>query len=367
MSTNFPTSLDSYATLVDNVDDVLAAHPNNRGDAIEAIEAKVGVDGSAVTTSHDFLVTNLPVQDVDVDFGPHEFRARTLNADIATGTAPLVIASTTVVANLNVDQVDGLDSTDIVQMTGNQTVAGIKTFSSIPVLPASDPSASNEAARKLFVDNMGQTSGGDLSGTYPNPTVAKIQTRAMASTAPTDQQVIGWDSGGSTWKPLDAPGGAFIFVETLTLSGTSQVSATLPTNADLFKLFFQDVHGTTSSVQIRLRVNALVASYDTTTIADEVVASEVNKTGFMLGVTVNDSSLMGEVILMRTGHDANNYPIRMMLAGGRRGQTIGVAGEQNSIGTAAVTTFTIVSRNTSDSGAGGTLSGKVHVYKLGKQ
>ena len=56
MSTNFPTSLDSFSALVDNVDDVLAAVPNDRADSIEAIEAKLGIDGSAVATSIDYLL-----------------------------------------------------------------------------------------------------------------------------------------------------------------------------------------------------------------------------------------------------------------------------------------------------------------------
>lgn len=56
MATNFPASLDSYATVVDNTDDVLAAHMNDKGDAIEALEAKVGVDSSAVSASHDYFL-----------------------------------------------------------------------------------------------------------------------------------------------------------------------------------------------------------------------------------------------------------------------------------------------------------------------
>lgn len=36
---------------------------------------------------------------------------------------------------------------------GNESIAGIKTFSSIPVLPASDPTTVNQATRKSYVDN----------------------------------------------------------------------------------------------------------------------------------------------------------------------------------------------------------------------
>lgn len=38
-------------------------------------------------------------------------------------------------------------------LTGNQTVAGVKTFSSIPVLPSSDPTTDNQAARKKYIDD----------------------------------------------------------------------------------------------------------------------------------------------------------------------------------------------------------------------
>jgi len=50
----------------------------------------------------------------NLDVGAFDVRGQTLTADVAIGTAPLVITSTTVVANLNVDQVDGKDASDFV-------------------------------------------------------------------------------------------------------------------------------------------------------------------------------------------------------------------------------------------------------------
>lgn len=46
MPTNYPTSIDSYTTKIDGVSDVLAADTNNLQDAIVAIETRVGTTAS---------------------------------------------------------------------------------------------------------------------------------------------------------------------------------------------------------------------------------------------------------------------------------------------------------------------------------
>lgn len=43
--------------------------------------------------------------------------------------------------------------------------------------------------------------GGDLSGTYPNPTVARLQGRSVASDAPADGQVLKWSAANNRWEP----------------------------------------------------------------------------------------------------------------------------------------------------------------------
>ena len=52
-----------------------------------------------------------------------------LISDVSTGTAPLTVTSTTVVANLNVDQVDGLDASQFLRSDASDTTTGDITIS----------------------------------------------------------------------------------------------------------------------------------------------------------------------------------------------------------------------------------------------
>jgi len=58
-TSNFPTSLDVIVDKADTTDDVLAADINGAYDCIEKLEAKVGINGSAVATSHDKKIADL--------------------------------------------------------------------------------------------------------------------------------------------------------------------------------------------------------------------------------------------------------------------------------------------------------------------
>lgn len=80
----------------------------------------------------------------------------------------------------------------------------------------------------------GDTAGGDLSGTYPNPTVAKIQGRSVVSTAPTNGQAYIWNNVSSQWEPgnvgtvssvgLSMPTEFSVTGSPITSSGTISVS-----------------------------------------------------------------------------------------------------------------------------------------------
>lgn len=68
MAINFPSSLDNFTnpTLSDTLNSVTVPHGTqhaNANDAIEALEAKVGINGSAVTTSHDYKLSEVTSTD----------------------------------------------------------------------------------------------------------------------------------------------------------------------------------------------------------------------------------------------------------------------------------------------------------------
>lgn len=51
------------------------------------------------------------------------------------------------------------------------------------------------------------TAGGDLAGTYPNPSVAALRGRSVEDAAPADGNVLIWDSTNTQWEPGSPPGG----------------------------------------------------------------------------------------------------------------------------------------------------------------
>jgi len=55
----YPTTLDSFTPKVDDTNDVMAADVNGLQTAVASLQTKVGVDSSAVTTSHDYKIAQL--------------------------------------------------------------------------------------------------------------------------------------------------------------------------------------------------------------------------------------------------------------------------------------------------------------------
>ncbi|MEA3272250.1 MAG: hypothetical protein U9P90_01115, partial [Patescibacteria group bacterium] len=68
---------------------------------------------------------------------------------------------------------------NFVDITDDQTIAGVKTFSSIPLLPANNPTANNEAVRKAYADNIANQ--GAATSTEAKGGISELATQAEMS------------------------------------------------------------------------------------------------------------------------------------------------------------------------------------------
>ena len=146
---SFPSTLTGA---IDGVTEIEAAHLNN-------LEAKVGVDNSIDPNSLDYKLRNPSSSDPG-----HKHTAGAFTGGFDGDVFFRDPAD-------HLWKPVGPDSASLVAKTGAQTIAGVKTFSSIPILPASDPIAGNEATRKTYVDaqvalkvaKAGDTMSGNLA------------------------------------------------------------------------------------------------------------------------------------------------------------------------------------------------------------
>lgn len=119
---------------------------------------------------------------------------------------------------------------DVVKLTGNQTIADVKTFSSFPVTPSSAPTTNYQVANKKYVDDNagGGLAWSEITGTSETAAVntgyiannAGLVTITLPATAAVGSVVRIAGKGAGLWRVAQNSGQTINFGSLATTAGT---------------------------------------------------------------------------------------------------------------------------------------------------
>jgi hypothetical protein len=165
----------------------------------------------------------------DWDAGPHKITAETLESDVTTGTAPLTVASTTLVSNLNVDKLDNQDGSYYLARanhTGTQTASTISDF---------DTEVSNNSTVSTLDSRVDQDVTSGSSPTLDGTNFTGIPDGALDETYINADGSVGlssdWDAGAHDISAQSLSTNAA--AANISASGTSITAGGTDTNVDI--------------------------------------------------------------------------------------------------------------------------------------
>jgi len=111
------------------IDGATIATSNITVGATKTLNVSAGSLTTSAAQNKAIMQSGIANNDANVDFQGFEVRAQTFESDVATGTAPFVVASTTQVANLNAATLGGADFASPGTIGG--TAAGVASFTTL--------------------------------------------------------------------------------------------------------------------------------------------------------------------------------------------------------------------------------------------
>ena len=160
------------------------------------------VSGGTLTTAAAQKLAIVEGVGADTDIGAFEFRAQTLVADVADGTAPMTITSTTKVANLNVDKLDGSDWAAPAALGSTTPAAAefttLSASSTLNVVGASNFGPENKAtisAAGVFSGSGVSTLSGLTADAVTMASASLSGPMYLSTTGPANDEILGVTTG----------------------------------------------------------------------------------------------------------------------------------------------------------------------------
>ena len=205
------------------------------GATIATSDITVGAGKSLVVSAGTFTTSAAQKKAIvegaaaDVDFGAFEVRAQTFESDVASGTAPMVVASDTLVANFNADKLDGQEGAYYLDFS-NMVVSDDE----IPIAKLAEDSMtiagqSVALGGSITADTIaGQISADTISGNQINGgTIGAITISKLEGAMDCDSKAmtnVNIDGGAIDGTPIGANSRSTAGFSTLSVTGESTFS-----------------------------------------------------------------------------------------------------------------------------------------------
>jgi len=218
------------------------------------------------------------------------------------------------------------DDSTVVHNSGSETVAGVKTFTSSPVVP--DPTLASQAASKSYVDATASAGAadattsskgivqlaGDLGGTAAAPTVPGLSTKEPAITAGTNSQY--W-RGDKSWQTLDKTA-----VGLGNVDNTSDVNKPIST-ATQTALNAKADKTTTITAGIGLSGGGDLSANRTFNVSNDTTTQRIrlSENGSLVGTRQELNLIEGSNITLTPADDGPNNRVNVTVASAAPGET----------------------------------------------